>query len=620
MPVRLAAVVLVVLCACPRPTWGQAALPRLVVGDADLTSQASPEIQDDVLLLAVNLVARAFGAAVSWDAAAHAATVTGVSGTAVRLTAGLVRAQVDGAARDLPAAPILRDGILWVPGVALLRMLGAYVAVEDDGRTQHALAQVTGVSWRAGGGGLAVRVMATGPVQVDARVLHQPERVVLDVNGAVSRLAAPAQDIGVAGVARVRGGQFHVRPYVTRIVFDLDHAAAFTVAAHPGAVVLAIGDLRPGPAAAASAGPSTVTAVAPSTASAPPAAPSAGGAAAPPAAPRTGEPGSPTGPPSGPPPDASRMAPEPLAMPPLPDFDDHPGAFHVQAVTYDDQGRAGSITIQASQRLTYALHQFVYPDRLAIDVSGGVYLARRHDIEIGSEAVRNIVVSQFALKPNLTRVLVHLHRKVPYTAALTNGGRTLTVTLGNPGRRLARGSAVIVDAGHGGADGGAVGPSGLREADVTLAIARFVRDALAAQGIPAAMTRTDDTTVPLEERPDLAQRDGGILFVSIHANASRSIGPAGTETYYESPESEALARIVQAEVVQALGEPDRGVRTADFYVLANAPMPAVLVETLFITNPSEEAMLRDPAVQRRLAGAIARAIAAYVQASAGRAP
>jgi len=306
-----------------------------------------------------------------------------------------------------------------------------------------------------------------------------------------------------------------------------------------------------------------------------------------------------------------------MALPPLPDFTDHPGAFHVQAVTYEDQGRAGRITIHASERLTYALHAFVYPDRLAIDITGGVYLERRRDIEVGSDAVRNIVVSQFGLKPNLTRILVHLYRRVPSSAAVTDGGRTLVVTLGDPGRRVARGSAVIIDPGHGGADSGAVGPSGLRESDVALAISRLVRDDLTGQGIPVAMTRTADTTVPLEDRPDLAVRNGGILFVSIHANASRSIGPAGTETYYKTPESEALARIVQSEVAQALGEPDRGVRTADFYVLVNTPMPAVLVETLFITNPSEEAMLGDPAVQRRIADAIARAIAKYLDAQQG---
>ncbi|HKX18863.1 MAG TPA: N-acetylmuramoyl-L-alanine amidase, partial [bacterium] len=320
------------------------------------------------------------------------------------------------------------------------------------------------------------------------------------------------------------------------------------------------------------------------------------------------------------PPDASGMAPEPLALPPLPEFTDRPGAFHVQVVAYDDQGQAGRIVIQASQHVTYAVHEFVYPERLAIDITGGVYLARRHDIEVDSETVQNIVVSQFQLKPNLTRVLVHLNRKMPYSAAVADAGRMLVVTLGDPGRRLARGSAVIVDPGHGGNDGGAVGPSGLREADVALAISRLVHDALTGQGIASVLTRTEDTTVPLEERPDLAQRNGGVVFVSIHANASRSVGAAGTETYYATPESQALARVVQSEVSQALGEPDRGIRTADFYVLVNTPMPSVLVETAFITNPTEETMLRDPAVQRRIADAIARGITKYLRGSSGTAP
>jgi N-acetylmuramoyl-L-alanine amidase len=286
----------------------------------------------------------------------------------------------------------------------------------------------------------------------------------------------------------------------------------------------------------------------------------------------------------------------------------------VQAVAYDDQDRTGRITVHASQRVAYALRRFVYPDRLAIDISGGVYRPRRQDIEVGSDAVRNIVVSQFQLKPNVTRVLVHLNHTIPFSAAITDAGRTLIVTLGNPGPRVARGSAVIIDPGHGGADSGAVGLSGLREADVTLAISRLVHDDLAAQGIASVMTRADDSTVPLEERPDLAIRNGGIVFVSIHANGSRSIGSAGTETYYRTPESQAFARVMQSEVTQALGEPDRGIHTADFYVLVNTPMPAVLVETAFITNPSEEAMLRDPSVQQRIADAIARAIAKYLAA------
>jgi N-acetylmuramoyl-L-alanine amidase len=635
MLLRAAALAVVVLLAWPLPSSGQAASPHLIINDVDVAHDASPLIQDDVLLLPAVLVARAFGAATAWDAAARTLTLTGAGGAVVRLVPGQTRAEVDGTRRDLPAAPVLRDGTLWAPALALLRALGAYVVDGDDGHTQIALAQVTNVSWRADGAGLAVRVSATGPVHVDTHLLHQPERLVVDLGGAIIRLSGPPQDIGIAGVLRVRGAQFQLRPFITRIVFDLDHAIKFTVAARPGEIVLALGDVAAVPAAqtppvtaapapgspaqhpsATSASPPTPV-TPPAGGSAPPAT-SPSGTAGPGAPPSSAIPAVPAGPAVAAPHDASAdssgIAPEPLALPPLPEFADRPGAFHVRAVAYDDQDRAGRITIQASQRVTYALHQFVYPDRLAIDITGGVYLARRHDIEVGSEAVRNIVVSQFQLKPNMTRVLVHLYHKMPYSATVTDGGRTLVVTLGNPGPRLARGSAVVIDPGHGGADGGAVGPSGLREADVALAIARSVRDTLAGQGIPAVMTRTDDATVPLEERPDLAQRSGGIAFVSIHANASRSAGVAGTETYYNTPESQALARVVQAEVTQALGEPDRGVRTAEFYVLANTPMPSVLVETAFITNPAEEAMLRDPAVQRRIADAIARAIVKYLAA------
>lgn len=274
----------------------------------------------------------------------------------------------------------------------------------------------------------------------------------------------------------------------------------------------------------------------------------------------------------------------------------------------------GRITIEASQAIAYTVHRFVYPDRVAIDIAGGVFIPRRRDIEIGTDTVRNVVITQFRLRPNLTRVEIHLNRKATYSLAPADGGRSLLLTLADSGRPGPSNRAVVIDPGHGGADSGAVGPGGLREADVTLSIGRLTARALERQGVHAVLTRTGDTTVPLEERPDLAQRDGGVVFVSIHANASRDPAAAGTETYYDTPESQALAAAVQAEVVRALGEPDRGVRTARFYVIVSTPVPAILVEVAFISNPREEALLRDPDVQQRVAGAIARGVMAFLAA------
>ena len=91
-------------------------------------------------------------------------------------------------------------------------------------------------------------------------------------------------------------------------------------------------------------------------------------------------------------------------------------------------------------------------------------------------------------------------------------------------------------------------------------------------------------------------------------------GGAGTETfhfYYSSTAARALARAVHSQVVAALGLPDRGVKTAGFYVLRNTRMPAILVEGAFLSNPAEALLLADPAVRQRIAEAIGRGIAAY---------
>ncbi len=564
--------------------------PRVAVNDVEVSLPAVPEVRNGILIVPLAPLVSAFGGTAAWDPTARTATITGASGAAVRLTVGTVRATSlpPATSWDLPEPPFLREGAVWGPVAAVLRGIGAYVREDPDTGVVEVVSQVTGMTWRRDGGALVVTISATGPVHAAGLILHNPDRLVVDLTSAVTRLQLPEDALTSQGILRVRSAQFHVRPYVTRVVFDLVRPLPFKIATVQAGVVVALG------------GGETV----PRTAGADPTMPEGER----PAVPAAAVPPQPGSGPGGP------VAPEPLALPPLPDFMDAPGAFHVRGAAYDERDGVGRVTIHASQPLAYTIRQFVYPDRLAIDISGGVFLPRRQDVEIGSTSVRNVVVSQFRLRPNVTRVLVHLNRKTAYTALASDGGRSLVVMLGDTARRGMRGSAVIIDPGHGGTDGGATGPSGLREADVALSIGRLAQEALRRQGVRAVLTRTDDTTVALEDRPDLAQRYGGVVFVSIHANAGRDPNAAGTETYYKTPDSRALAAAVQAEVAQALGGPDRGIRTADFYVLVNTSVPSVLVETAFITNPAEEVLLRDPAVQRRIADAIARAVVKFLAA------
>lgn len=218
---------------------------------------------------------------------------------------------------------------------------------------------------------------------------------------------------------------------------------------------------------------------------------------------------------------------------------------------------------------------------------------------------------------------------------------------------------VVVDAGHGGHDPGAVGPTRVREKDVTLAIARRLATRLRTAGFEVVMTRSDDRFVALEERTAIANTRRGDLFISIHANANPRRALAGTETFVlnvaddryarrlaarengaeleEDGEGTEAARIltdldakastdasrrlassVQRELTGAVrgryGEVrDLGVKSALFYVLLGARMPAVLVETAFISNRREEKRLASPAYQDVVAQALSRAVVQFAR-------
>lgn len=159
------------------------------------------------------------------------------------------------------------------------------------------------------------------------------------------------------------------------------------------------------------------------------------------------------------------------------------------------------------------------------------------------------------------------------------------------------GVKIYVDPGHGGTDSGAVGPTGLQEKDVNLRVATVVRNALVEYGgATVRMSRTGDQTVSLTQRTNDANAWGAHRFVSIHHNASGTASVNGTETYSHplgSASSHDLRNKVHAQLLAWGGLANRGTKTADFHVLRESNMPAILTEASFITNPYEEARLRD---------------------------
>ncbi len=217
---------------------------------------------------------------------------------------------------------------------------------------------------------------------------------------------------------------------------------------------------------------------------------------------------------------------------------------------------------------------------------------------------------------------------------------------------------IALDAGHGGEDYGAIGKNGTPEKSVTLAVAESLATRLnALPGFRAVLTRKGDYFVPLRERTRIARRAKADLFVSVHCNASLNRQATGTEVYFLSPhgatdelarataqrENEAdligglaasqgdevgailldLAQTASVERSSVLAETaldqlatssdvtTRGVKQAGFVVLKTVDVPSILVETAFISNPREEALLGDPNFQASLADRLADAIQAY---------
>ena len=230
----------------------------------------------------------------------------------------------------------------------------------------------------------------------------------------------------------------------------------------------------------------------------------------------------------------------------------------------------------------------------------------------------------------------------PAPALLTNAAPSHTVR------------TIVIDPGHGGKDPGAIGRGGLKEKDVVLDIGRRLKKLLERQGHTVIMTRSDDTFIPLGDRTQLANSRNADLFVSIHANANPNRHTKGMQVYLLGKATDAEARDTASRengednsrvsdldqifndmaldfrinhsitlayqthdaFLRTVGKRysvvDLGVKRAPFYVLMNSTMPGILAEVSFISNPQEEARLRQAAYRQGIAEALARGVQRYL--------
>jgi N-acetylmuramoyl-L-alanine amidase len=348
------------------------------------------------------------------------------------------------------------------------------------------------------------------------------------------------------------------------------------------------------------------------------------------------------------------------------------------------------IVIDLSGTVRYTKGRVPNPERLFLDIKGAkLNTSAPKTVVVGDRFVKSVRLGQFSADTvrivfdlesdsydhkvmtldEPTRLIVDFGPQGRFDPKPEPNGESLPETKASPRIETRNDKSgvrhkVVIDAGHGGHDPGAVGKNGLYEKDVVLDIALLTKQVLVKRypDIEVVLTRDRDVFIPLDDRAAIANRVGADLFLSIHANASSNRNARGIETYLlnwtndaeslrvaarenaislkkmrqvqndvaamlasleresKRDESVKLAGFVQNAMVSGAAQidpavPNLGVKQALFYVLVGAKMPSALVEVAFVSNQQEEKLLSKPAYRQQIASALAEGINAYFSSS-----
>jgi N-acetylmuramoyl-L-alanine amidase len=345
--------------------------------------------------------------------------------------------------------------------------------------------------------------------------------------------------------------------------------------------------------------------------------------------------------------------------------------------SYSDSDKT-RIVIDLSEKTEFKANKLTNPDKIFIDIMGSILKLEDtfKEIEINDGILKTVRTAQF--NEEITRVVFDLYQEVKYNIfSLTDPDRVV-IDIFRPEKKsepllealppkpeekpvpepkVVGKRVVIIDPGHGGSDPGAIGPTGLKESEVTLKVALHLEELLKKAGIPTYLTRYKDDFISLEDRTNFANQKNGFVFVSIHANSTLNNRPTaiGTETFGLSskyigasakdvadrenrasrahPEVDTdlasiigdleesanikysldFANIVQKELLKYLKLENRGVKQAPFVVLKGVNMAAVIAEIAFISNPTEEKLLKNNEFSQKTAQALYEAISYYIE-------
>jgi N-acetylmuramoyl-L-alanine amidase len=281
--------------------------------------------------------------------------------------------------------------------------------------------------------------------------------------------------------------------------------------------------------------------------------------------------------------------------------------------------------IEANKKLDYKFLKLHGPDRLVIDL-----IDTEFDDALGSEPMKetahvsNVRFGLATLGRPVTRIVFDQKSgKLIEEFKESNGGKELLIRMigkvsvedAIPAASKSLGTKVVLDAGHGGYDHGAI-YGGYDEKDLVLSITKKVENYLKEAGISAYLTRTEDRFISLAERVEVSNAINPEIFVSIHANAlATNTNMSGLQTYYYSDAGYKLATYTHKQMLKDVGMNDGKIRKANFWVCKFTRAPSILIETGFMTNVEERKKLAKDSYQNDLAKSIAKGIVEYLEAN-----
>lgn len=317
-------------------------------------------------------------------------------------------------------------------------------------------------------------------------------------------------------------------------------------------------------------------------------------------------------------------APTPTPMPtpsPTPAKPQYSGSVEKISYSRSDGNFTATITL-SSPFDSYNDFTLDSPNRVIVDIDGFDTAQLRASYSVSDSFVTQIRTGEYE---GSARIVFDVDNILSRKVSASDDKKTITVVLrGNdPSKNESDGGyKVVIDAGHGGSDPGAIGYNddgsvSLMEKTVTLSVANRVYEILKENGINAYYTRNTDVYVTLDERTSFANKIGASLFVSIHCNAFTSPDVSGSlvmhhissDTSEYGVSGQELASNILKYLPDALDTQNRGrVDGSAMYVIRKTNMPSVIAEMAFITNPDDRAKLADKTYQEKAAQAIAQGI------------